>query len=64
MYVFTLYCLLKIGAINCPIKEIRYLLTYLLKTYADYRAHPGKKLKLASQNEITQWAPDLVYKIH
>ncbi len=28
MQVFALYCLLKIGAINCPIKEILYF-TYL-----------------------------------
>ncbi len=28
--IFALYCLLKIGAINCPIKEILYLLYFHL----------------------------------
>ncbi len=34
MYVsFALYCLLKIGAIDCPIKEILYLLTLLYNRF-------------------------------
>ncbi len=36
MLVYALYCLLKIGALTCPIKEILYLL-YLLFIVAAYK---------------------------
>ncbi len=36
MYVFALYCPLKIGAINCPIKEI----LYLKKTSKSFKEKP------------------------
>ncbi len=32
MQVCALYCLLKIGALNCPLKEILYF-TYLLRMF-------------------------------
>ncbi len=41
MQVFALYCLLKIGASNCPIKEILYLLTYYNKNKAHSIALKG-----------------------
>ncbi len=49
MKVFALYCLLKIGAIICPITEILYF------TYFTLSSHQKRQAQFVLEQELFLW---------